>query len=70
MDAAAAIVRAPDGTLVPGGVVQSESLPARVWRWPTRWMPETWPAWVVTLATVGFWAVVAWLVTRTLNTFK
>lgn len=64
------MVRTADGTLVVPGEVTSETWPARVWRWPTRWIPESWPAWAVTLAVVSFWAAVLWILTKTLKGFR
>ena len=62
-------VRTTDGTVVSEGQVTNETWAARLWRWPTKWLPEaivSRPALaVVVIATpFAFWGILAWFLFR------
>lgn len=68
--------RNPDGAWVQEGQVSSETLPARLWRWPTRFLPgvplmsQSQLRTLVPITPFVFWGLVAWLGWRLLRSFR
>lgn len=57
--------RTVDGTVVPEGRVVSESVGAKLWRWPTKWVPDAVVkspglSIVVGLVPFVFWGLLVW----------
>lgn len=58
-------IKTLDGTYVPGGEVVSESILARMWRWPTQFLPDTLASSpllpiVVVAVPFAFWVLLVW----------
>ncbi len=61
--------RTTDGTVVREGAVTSETPLARLWRWPTQFLPAGAESFAM-IAPFAFWTVAAWLAWRLVKTFR
>lgn len=62
--------RHPDGSLVAEGIPHSNSSGSSLWRLPTRFLPDTAPAWLVLSLPFVVWAGVTFLLWRAVKSFR